>query len=96
MKNMHSMGLEIYKIKSVNSGDVTKAAVLLGNEIKNQGATQGWSLDVEDNDATFPKSWSNSCQTLPILKIFNAGRLKEVACYILWHWLALCSLPWWG
>ena len=85
VKNMRSMGLEMQKIKSVNSGDVTKAAVLLGNEIKNQGATQGWPLDVEDNEATIRESWSNSCQTLLILKIFNAGPLQEVACYILWH-----------
>ena len=61
VKNIHSMRLEMYKIKSVNSDDVTKAAVLLGNEIKNQRATQGWSLDVEDNEATIPESWSNSC-----------------------------------
>ena len=75
----------MYQIKSVNSDDVTKAAVLLGNEIKNQRATQGWSLDVEDNEATIPESWSNSCQTILILKMFNAGPLQEVACYILWH-----------
>ena len=38
----------MYYIKSVNSDDVTKAfgKLLLGNEIKNQGATQGWSFDV--------------------------------------------------
>ena len=59
VKNMHSMGLEMYQIKSVYSSDVTKAAVLLGNEIKNQG----WSLDVEDNEAPIPEPWSNSCQT---------------------------------
>ena len=47
----------MYQIKSVNSDDVTKAAVLLGNEIKNQRATQGWSLDVEDNEATIPELW---------------------------------------
>ena len=46
-KNIYSMRLEVYKIKSVNSDFVTKAAVLLRNEIKNQRATQGWSLDVE-------------------------------------------------
>ena len=50
-----------------------KAAVLLGNEIKNQGATQAWSLEVEDIEATIPESWSNSCQTILILQIFNAG-----------------------
>ena len=96
VKNIHSMRLEMYLIKSGNSDDVTKAAVLLGDEIKNQGATQGWSLDVEDNEATTPESWSNSCQTILILKIFNAVPLQEVACYIIWHWPALCSLPWWG
>ena len=48
VKNIHSMRLEMYQIKYVNSDDVTKAAVLLGNEIKNQRATQGWSMDVED------------------------------------------------
>ena len=95
VKSMHLMGLEMYEIKSVNSGDVTKAAVLLGNEIKNQGATQRWSFDAEDNEATIPESWSNSCQTLLILQIFNAGPLQEVARYILWHWLVPCSLPWW-
>ena len=57
VKNIHSMGLEMYQIKSVNSDDVMKAAVLLGNEIKNQRATQGWSLDVEDNEANIPESW---------------------------------------
>ena len=79
------MRLEMYQIESVNSDYVTKAAVLLGNEIKNQRATQGWSLDVEDNEATIPESWSNSCQTILILNMFNAGPLQEVACYILWH-----------
>ena len=68
VKNIHSMRLEMYQIKSVNSDDVTKAAVLLGNEIKNQRATQGWSLDVEDDEAAIPESWSNSCQTILILK----------------------------
>ena len=71
VKNIHSMRLEMYQIKSVNSDDVTKAAVLLGNEIKNQRATQGWSLDVEDNEATFPESWSNSCQ---IILIYTKNR----------------------
>ena len=66
VKNIHSMRLEMYQIKSVNSEDVTKAAVLPGNEIKNQRATQGWSLDVEDNETTIPESWSNSCQTILI------------------------------
>ena len=79
VKNMHSMGLEMYLIKSVYSGDVTKAAVLLGNEIKNQGGTQGWFLDVEDNEATTPESWSNSCQTFLILKIFNLTRHPNAA-----------------
>ena len=79
------MRLEMYQIKYVNSDDVTKAAVLLGNEIKNQRATQGWSMNVEDYEATVPESLSNSCQTILILKMFNAGPLQEVACYILRH-----------
>ena len=54
VKNIHSMRLEMYQIKSVNSDYVTKAAVLLGNAIKNQRAKQGWSLDLEDNEATIP------------------------------------------
>ena len=71
---------ELYQIKSVNSDDVTKAAVLLGNKTKNQRATQGWSLDIGDNETTIPESWSNSCQTILIGKTFNAGPLQEVAC----------------
>ena len=63
---VYSMRSELYQIKPVNFDDVTKAAVGLGNEIKNQGATQGWPLGVKDNESTNPKSWSNSCQTILI------------------------------
>ena len=58
---VHFLRSELYQIQSVNSDDVTKAAVLLGNAIKDQGATQRWPLDVEDNESTIPESWSNSC-----------------------------------
>ena len=54
VKEVHSMRSELYQMNSVNSDDVTEAAVLLGNEIKNQGATQGWPLDIEDMKVPFP------------------------------------------
>ena len=56
MKKVHSMWSELYQIKSDNSDDVTKPAELLGNGIKNEGATQRWPLDVEDNESTIPES----------------------------------------
>ena len=87
---------ELYQIKSDNSDYVTKAAELLGNGIKNEGATQRWPIDIEDNEATIPESRSNSCQDILIKNLFNAGPLQEVACYIFWYWPALCSLPWQG
>ena len=62
VKKVHFLWSKLYQIKSVNSDGVTKAAVLLGNEIKSQGATHGWPLDVENNESTIPKSWSNSGQ----------------------------------
>ena len=74
---VHFLRLEQYQIKSVNSDDVTKTAMLLGNVIKNQGAMQGWHLDVEDNESTIPESWSNSCQTMLIGNFFNGGPLNE-------------------
>ena len=67
---------ELYQIKFVNSDDVTKVAVLLGNAIKNQRATQGWPLDVNYNESTIPESWSNSCQTMLIGNFFNGGPLN--------------------
>ena len=96
VKKVHSMRPELYQIKSDNSDDVTKAAELLGNEMKNEGATQGWSIDVVDNESTIPESWSNSCQTILIGNFLNVGPFQEVACYILWYWPALCSLTWKG
>ena len=60
VKKVHSVRSALYQIKSVNFDDVTKAVVLLENEIKNQGAMQGWPLIVEDNESTIPKSCSNS------------------------------------
>ena len=96
VEEVYSMRSELHQIKSVNSDDVNKATVVLGNEIKDQGATQGCPFYVEDNESTNPKSWSNSCQTILIRNSFNAGPLQEVACYILWYWPALCSLPWRG
>ena len=46
---------ELYQCKSDNSDDVTNAAELLGNGIKNEGATQRWSLDIEVNESTIPE-----------------------------------------
>ena len=63
-KKVHSMRSELYRIKSDNSDDVTKAAELLGNGMKNEGATQRCPLDIEDNEGTIPESWSNSCQAI--------------------------------
>ena len=56
VKKVHFLRSELYQIKSVDSDDATKAAVLLamGNAIENQRATQGWPLDVEDNESTIP------------------------------------------
>ena len=79
------MGSQLYQIKTDNSDDVTKAAELLGNGIKNEGATQRWPLDIEDNESAIPESWSNSCQAILIGNFFNTGPLQEVACYILWY-----------
>ena len=84
VKEVHSMRSELYQIKSDNSDDVTKAAELLRNGIKNEGAMQRWPLDIEDNEGTIPGSWSNSYQAILIGNFFNAGPLQEVACYILW------------
>ena len=78
------MRSELYQIKSINSDDDTKAAVLLRNEIKNQGAVQGWFLDVEDNESTIPELWSNVCHIILIEFFLNAGPLQEVASYILY------------
>ena len=39
VKKGYFLRLELYQIKFVNSDDVTKVAVLLGNAIKNQRAT---------------------------------------------------------
>ena len=83
VKKVHSMRSELYQIKSDLSDDVTKAAELLGNGIKNEGATQRWSLDLEDNESTIPESWSNSCQAILKGNFFNADPLQEVARYIL-------------
>ena len=85
VKKVHSMRSELYQIKSDNSDDVTKAAELLGNGIKNEGATQRWTLDIEDNENTIPESWSNSCQAILIGNFFNAGALQEVACCAVSH-----------
>ena len=85
MKKVHFIRLELYQIKYNNSDDVTKAAELLGNGIKNEGATQRWPLDIEDNESTIPESWSNSYQAILIGHFFNAGPLQEVVCYILWY-----------
>ena len=43
---VHFLRWELYQIKSVNSDDVTKAAVLLGNANKDQGAMQRWPLPI--------------------------------------------------
>ena len=56
VKKVHSMRSELYQIKSDNSDDVTKAVELLGNGIKNEGDTQRWPLDKEDNESTIPES----------------------------------------
>ena len=85
VKKVYSMRSELYQIKSDNSDHVTKAAELLEIGIKNEGATQRWPLDVEDNEGTIPESWSNSCQAILIGNFFNAGPLQKVACYILWY-----------
>ena len=66
VKEVHSMRSELYQVKSDNPDDVTKAAELLGNWIKNEGAMQRWPLDIEDNEDTIPESWSNSCQAILI------------------------------
>ena len=61
VKKVHSMRSELHQIKSDNSDDVTKAAELLGNGIKNEGAPQRRPLDLEDIESTIPELWSNSC-----------------------------------
>ena len=50
------MRSELYQIKSDNTDYVRKAAELFGNGIKNEGATQRWPLDIEDNEAIIPES----------------------------------------
>ena len=64
VKKVHSMTSELYQIKSDISDDVMKAAELLGNGIKNEGAMQTWPHDIKDNEGTIPESWSNSCQAI--------------------------------
>ena len=56
VKKVHSIRSKLYQIKSDNSDDVTKAAELLRNEIKIEGATQGWPLDVKDIESAIPES----------------------------------------
>lgn len=60
VKTAYSLKMELQHARSIKSEDVvTKAAVLMRNDIKNQDTKQEWPPDVERDEAIIPAHTSD-------------------------------------
>lgn len=65
VKTVHSLNMELQHTRSIKSEDVvTKAAVLMRNDIKNQDTKQVWPPDVERDEGIIPESMTHFMHTL--------------------------------